>query len=150
MEHIFHRKNNFQSKITVVSKTGFPPFAIRSLPSGNSGVPIRAISPVVRISAHVNKRVLRKQKPQHAPACKHPGYTHARVLLAHTKINLRPYFIFFLQNCMLKKALTAVGSSDYKFFHILKGICLNRLDLKDRYYDTYSRCWKFKHHRRSF
>ncbi|WP_273066216.1 hypothetical protein, partial [Treponema berlinense] len=32
----------------------------------------RAASPVVRFSAHENKRVLRKQKPQHATACKHP------------------------------------------------------------------------------
>ena len=70
MERIFRRKNNIQSKSTVAAKTGFPPFARRSLPSGNSGVPIRAASPVVRESAHENKRFLRKQKPQHA---KHAG-----------------------------------------------------------------------------
>ena len=79
MERIFLKKKSFPAIIVQLpQKNGFPPFARRSLPSGNSGVPIRAASPAVRFSAHENKRVLRKQKPQHASACKHPGYKPVR------------------------------------------------------------------------
>ncbi len=73
MERIFRRKNNIQSKSTVAAKTGFPPFARRSLPSGNSGVPIRAASPVVRGSAHEKKTGFAQAKAAACEACKHPG-----------------------------------------------------------------------------
>jgi len=75
-----------QKKSFFVHKKHIPEFpAIRPslcahCRSGNSGAPFRATSPVVRFSAHVNKRVLRKQKPQHATACKHPGYKPGRAL----------------------------------------------------------------------
>ena len=93
MERIFLKKKSFPAIIVQLpQKPAFHPSLGAHCRSGNSGVPGRATSPVVRKCAHENKRVLRKQKPQHAPACKHPGYKSGRALL-FTVLNTKNLYL---------------------------------------------------------
>ena len=88
MERIFLKKKSFPAIIVQLpQKPAFHPSLGAHCRSGNSGVPIRATYQNVRKCAHENKRVLRKQKPQHATACK-PG----RALLS-TVLNTKNLYL---------------------------------------------------------